>query len=52
MMVNANDPNSARMVAQMEGGGWGVSDFSPDGRQLLVTNFISAAESYIWLMDI
>src|ERR1700733_2294941 len=42
-VVNANDPNSARMVAHMEGGGWGVTDWSSDGKQLLVMNFVSAA---------
>jgi dipeptidyl aminopeptidase/acylaminoacyl peptidase len=51
-VVNASDPASARMVAQMEGGGWGVSDWSPDGKQLLVTNGVSAAESYVWLVDV
>jgi len=51
-VVNANDPASARMVAQMEGGGWEVSDWSPDGKGLLVMNYVSAAESYAWLIDI
>jgi dipeptidyl aminopeptidase/acylaminoacyl peptidase len=51
-VVNATDPASARMVAQMEGGGWEVSDWSPDGKQLLATNAVSAAESYVWLIDI
>ena len=51
-MVNATDPASARMVAQMEGGGWNVSDWSPDGKQLLVENQVSAAEIYVWLIDI
>jgi len=51
-VVNANDASSARMVAQLEGGGWAVSDWSPDGNQLLVTNSVSAAESYVWLMDV
>ncbi len=51
-VVNANDPASARLVAKMEGGGWSVSDWSPDGKQLLVTNEISAAESYVWLVDV
>ncbi|HXP40663.1 MAG TPA: S9 family peptidase [Candidatus Acidoferrales bacterium] len=50
-VVNANDPGSARMIAQLDGGGWGVSDWSPDGTQLLVTNYVSAAESYVWLME-
>ena len=51
-VVNATDPASARMVAQMEGGGWEVSDWSPDGKQLLVLNYVSAAESYVWLVDV
>ncbi len=51
-VVNASDPASARMVAQMEGGGWEMSDWSPDGKQLLATNGVSAAESYVWLVDI
>src|SRR5580704_6103360 len=51
-VVKTADPASARMVAQMEGGGWEVSDWSPDGKQLLATNGVSAAESYVWLIDI
>jgi dipeptidyl aminopeptidase/acylaminoacyl peptidase len=51
-VVNATDAASARLVAQMEGGGWGISDWSPDGKQLLVTNYVSAAESYVWLVDV
>jgi dipeptidyl aminopeptidase/acylaminoacyl peptidase len=51
-VVNAKDPSSARMIVQMEGGGWGVSDWSPDGKQLLVTNEVSAAETYVWLVDV
>ena len=51
-VVNSSDPASAHMVAQMEGGGWDVSDWSPDGKQLVVTNFVSAAESYVWLVDV
>jgi dipeptidyl aminopeptidase/acylaminoacyl peptidase len=51
-LLNPSDPASAHMVAQMEGGGWSVSDWSPDGKQLLVINFVSAAESYVWLVDV
>ena len=51
-VVSASDASSARMVAQMEGGGWSVADWSPDGKQLLATNGVSAAESYVWLIDI
>ncbi len=51
-VVDANDPASARIVAQMEGGGWNISDWSPDGKQLLAINRISAAETYVWLVDV
>lgn len=51
-VVNASDPSTARMVAQNEGGGWEVSDWSPDGKQLLLVNSVSAAETYVWLLDI
>jgi len=51
-VVNPSDPASARMVAPLEGGGWFVSDWSPDGKRLLAINGISAAESYIWLLDV
>jgi dipeptidyl aminopeptidase/acylaminoacyl peptidase len=51
-VVNVNDPTSAHMVSQMEGGGWSVDDWSPDGKQLLVTSSVSAAESYVWLLDV
>jgi dipeptidyl aminopeptidase/acylaminoacyl peptidase len=51
-VVNASDAGSARMAAQMEGGGWSVSDWSPDGKQLLAMNYISAAESYVWLVEV
>jgi dipeptidyl aminopeptidase/acylaminoacyl peptidase len=51
-VMNANDSSSARMVAQMEGGGWNVSDWSHDGKQILASNYVSAAETYVWLVDI
>ena len=51
-VVSANDPSSAHLVSQMEGGGWNIEDWSPDGKQLLAANFVSAAESYVWLVDI
>jgi len=51
-VVNPADPSSAHMVAQNEGGGWKVSDWSPDGKQLLLLNGVSAAETYVWLLDL
>ena len=51
-VVNASVPASAHMIAEMEGGGWNVEDWSPDGKQLVVINFVSAAETYVWLVDV
>jgi dipeptidyl aminopeptidase/acylaminoacyl peptidase len=51
-VVGASDAASAHIVAQMEGGGWEVADWSPDGKQLLAINGVSAAESYVWLIDV
>jgi len=51
-VMDPMQPKSARMVLQVEGGGWGPAAFSPDGKQLLVENGISAAQSEIYLVDV
>jgi dipeptidyl aminopeptidase/acylaminoacyl peptidase len=51
-MMNPADPKSDRMLAQMQGGGWSALDFSPDDRQLLVNEYISANENYLWLINV
>ncbi len=35
----------------MKGGGWQVLDWSPDDKQLLVLEYVSINESYLWLFD-
>lgn len=35
-----------------EGGAWSASDFSPDGKQLLVSKYVSASETYPGLVDL
>ncbi len=42
---------SDKMIAQNQGGGWQVHDWSPDDRTLLVVNGVSINESYLWLVD-
>jgi dipeptidyl aminopeptidase/acylaminoacyl peptidase len=51
-VVNPADADSARMVLQVEGGGWAASDFSRDNSKLIVSRFISANESEFYLLDI
>jgi len=45
------DPKSDHLLAEVKGGGWEPTDWSPDDRQLLVLEGISANESYLWLFD-
>ena len=39
------------MLAQVTGGGWSALDWSPDDKQILILEEISANETYLWLMD-
>jgi dipeptidyl aminopeptidase/acylaminoacyl peptidase len=51
-IVDPADPATNRMVLQLQGGGWGVADFSPDDTKMLVGQYISANESFIHLADL
>ena len=50
--INPADPASAKLLAAFDGVGWGVMDWSPDDKKLIVGKFVSANESYIHLYDI
>lgn len=50
-VMDARNPGSARMLLQGEGGGWEPVAWSPDGSKLLVMNYVSVNESYLWLVD-
>ena len=51
-VIDPADPRTDRRVAELEGGGWGVHDWSPDGTKLLAGEYLSANESYLWLIDV
>lgn len=51
-VMDPRDPKSDRVVLETEGGGWAALAWSPDDRQLLVGESISANESYRWLVDL
>ena len=51
-VVDPRNPSSNRMVAQVQGGGWGVADFTFDGRSAVVMNRISVTKSNPYLLDI
>jgi dipeptidyl aminopeptidase/acylaminoacyl peptidase len=53
-VMEAGDTASARMVLQAPPGGasWGASDWSPNGDQLLIEEYISANDSRLHLLDL
>ena len=51
-IVDPRDPSTNRMLAQVEGGGWGLSDFSPDGKTAIVSNYISINKTNLYLLDV
>jgi dipeptidyl aminopeptidase/acylaminoacyl peptidase len=51
-VMDPRDPKSDRKLLEVEGGGWGVLAWSPDDEQLLVSESISANESYLWLVGV
>jgi dipeptidyl aminopeptidase/acylaminoacyl peptidase len=50
-IIDPTNPQSNKLLTQIEGGGWGGLDWSPDDRQLLTLEYISANESYLWSID-
>jgi hypothetical protein len=50
-VMDPRDPASDRLLLQVQGGAWGVLDWSPDDSKLLVQEGISINESYLWLVD-
>ena len=50
-VINPADPKSDRLLAPLSGGGWAALDWSPDDRQILVGEYVSINESYLWLVD-
>ena len=51
-VIDPKDPKSGKMIAEMDKPGWYISDWSPDDKRLLVGEYISANESYLWIMDV
>jgi len=51
-VVDPVDPSSTRLVLELQGGGWGPLDWSPDDSQLAVIEYLSINESYLWIADV
>ena len=50
-IVDPLQPERDRLLAEVEGGGWFPTDWSPDDRQIVVIQYISINETYLWLFD-
>ncbi len=51
-LMDPRDPATDQLLLELEGGGWGVRDWSPDDRALLVSEYVSVNESHLWLLNI
>lgn len=51
-VIDPRSPKSDRMVLQVSGGGWSVTDWSPDDMTLLVDETLSISRSRLWLVDV
>ena len=50
-VMNPADPNSDHLLVKLEGGGWQPVDWSPDDKTILLVEYISINESYLWLVN-
>ncbi|MCU0779736.1 MAG: S9 family peptidase [Akkermansiaceae bacterium] len=51
-VLDPDQPEQRRLVCEVKGGAWTVKDWSPDGRSLLLAEFLSANDSHLWLADL
>lgn len=51
-VIDPRNPKSDRLVAQVKGGGWAVSDFAPDAKTAVVTEYRSVNKTNLYLMDV
>jgi dipeptidyl aminopeptidase/acylaminoacyl peptidase len=51
-VIDPRRPATNRMVAQVQGGGWQILDFAPDGRQAVAIQYISITKSNLFLVDL
>ena len=49
--MNPLKPADTKLILELKGGGWGISDISEDGKKLIIGEYVSANESYLYLFD-
>jgi dipeptidyl aminopeptidase/acylaminoacyl peptidase len=51
-VMDPRDPSTDRLVAQVQGGGWAILDFAPDGRRAVVANYRQVTNSDLYILDL
>ena len=51
-LIDPAEPTRQRRVAELPGTGWDVGGISADDRQAVLTRYLSANESQVWLLDL
>jgi dipeptidyl aminopeptidase/acylaminoacyl peptidase len=51
-LIDPSDPKSDHLLVEVQGGGWAIEDWSPDDARMLLLEYISANESYLYLVDV
>ncbi|MEW6467582.1 MAG: S9 family peptidase [Bacteroidota bacterium] len=51
-VMKVDSPASDKMVLKAEGGGWSISDWSEDGKTMIIKNYVSVNESHIYFLDL
>jgi dipeptidyl aminopeptidase/acylaminoacyl peptidase len=51
-LMNPRDAASSKMIAQVSGGGWGVSDIAPDKSWALVGKYVSVQKTDLYRLDL
>jgi dipeptidyl aminopeptidase/acylaminoacyl peptidase len=51
-LADPREPGSMKMLMEVSGEFWGAADWSPDGKKLLLLQYVSANESYPAFLDL
>lgn len=51
-VIDPRDPKSDRLVAKVQGGGWAISDFAPDKKTAVVSQYLSVNKTNLYLMSV
>ena len=50
--VNPLDPKSDHLVVKLDGKDWSPFDWSPDDRKVVLSDYKSADETFLWIVDV